>query len=67
MRLYHRAVDNLLAVLIVALVLVVIWRGPKTLPQIGNMLGRGVKEARKEIDDVQHGNGPPDPPDGPTS
>ncbi len=67
MRLYHRAVDNLLAVLIVALVLVVIWRGPKTLPQIGNMLGRGVKEARKEIDEVHKGSGPADPPDGPTN
>lgn len=67
MRLYHRAVDSLLAVLIVLLILVVIWRGPKTLPQIGSMLGRGVKGARKEIDDVQKGSDTADPTDGPTS
>lgn len=44
---------DLMVVLIVILVIVVIWRGPKTLPQIGNMLGRGVKEARKEMSDFQ--------------
>ncbi len=33
-------------VLIVILVLVLLWRGPKTLPQLGEALGRGVKEAR---------------------
>ena len=39
-------------VLLIVLIVVVIWRGPKTLPQIGSMLGRGVKAARdgaKEI------------------
>ncbi len=39
--------------LIVVLVLVVIWRGPKTLPQIGNMLGRGVKATREEVKSIQ--------------
>ena len=39
--------------LIVALVLAVIWRGPKTLPQIGNMLGRGVKATREEVKALQ--------------
>ena len=39
--------------LIVALVLAVIWRGPKTLPQIGNMLGRGVKATREEVKAIQ--------------
>ena len=34
--------------LIIILIVVLIWRGPKTLPQIGNMLGRGVKSARDE-------------------
>ena len=42
-----------LAVLIVVLIVVLIWRGPKTLPQIGAMLGRGVKEARSEADKVR--------------
>ena len=42
-----------LAVLIVVLIVVLIWRGPKTLPQIGAMLGRGVREARTEADKVR--------------
>jgi Sec-independent protein translocase protein TatA len=44
---------DLLIVLIVLLVIVVIWRGPKTIPLIGGMLGRGVKEVRKEASDIQ--------------
>jgi Sec-independent protein translocase protein TatA len=39
---------ELLLVLIVILVLVLLWRGPKTLPQLGQALGRGVREARRE-------------------
>lgn len=38
-----------LAVLVIILVVVVVWRGPKTLPQLGRMLGRGVNEARREL------------------
>lgn len=37
-----------LVILIIALVVVLVWRGPKTLPGIGAMLGRGVREARRE-------------------
>jgi Sec-independent protein translocase protein TatA len=44
---------DLLALLIVILIVAVIWRGPKTLPQIGAMLGRGVREARNEADKVR--------------
>jgi Sec-independent protein translocase protein TatA len=44
---------DLLAVLIVILIVAVIWRGPRTLPQIGSMLGRGVREARRETDKVR--------------
>ena len=40
-------------ILIVILVLVVIWRGPKTLPLIGRALGQGVREARHEIDEMR--------------
>jgi Sec-independent protein translocase protein TatA len=40
-------VDTLL-VLIVVLILVLIWRGPKTIPEIGKMFGRGIREARIE-------------------
>ena len=39
---------DLLLLLIVILVLAVLWRGPKTLPKIGEALGRGVKEAKSE-------------------
>jgi Sec-independent protein translocase protein TatA len=41
---------DLLAALIIILVIVLIWRGPKTLPQIGAMLGRGVRDARTEAE-----------------
>jgi Sec-independent protein translocase protein TatA len=39
-----------LVILIIALVVVLVWRGPKTLPGIGAMLGRGVREARRETE-----------------
>jgi len=56
-------VSDILLVLIVLLILVLIWRGPKTLPEIGRMFGRGVREAREEInrtrrDDSTPGDGP---------
>ncbi|TMG25465.1 MAG: twin-arginine translocase TatA/TatE family subunit [Chloroflexi bacterium] len=35
--------------LIVILALVLIWRGPKTLPQIGRSLGSAFKNARREV------------------
>jgi Sec-independent protein translocase protein TatA len=34
-------------ILIVVLIAVIVWRGPKTFPQIGAMLGRTVREARE--------------------
>ena len=37
-----------LLVLLVILGAVLVWRGPKTLPKLGEALGRGVREARKE-------------------
>jgi Sec-independent protein translocase protein TatA len=57
-------------VLIVILVLVIIWRGPRTLPKIGQALGRGVKAAREEAgsigDDAASTHAPPtDGPDSP--
>lgn len=44
---------DLLLILIVILVLVVMWRGPKTLPKLGEALGRGVREARTEATKAQ--------------
>ena len=50
--LYHPRMD-LIVVLIIALVLVIMWRGPKTLPLLGRAFGQGIKEARKEIDEIK--------------
>jgi Sec-independent protein translocase protein TatA len=40
--------SDVFLILLVALVIVLVWRGPKTLPGIGAMLGRGVREAKRE-------------------
>jgi Sec-independent protein translocase protein TatA len=44
---------DLVIILIAVLVIVIIWRGPKTLPLLGRAFGQGVKEARKEIEGVK--------------
>ena len=44
---------DLILVLIVVLVVVLVWRGPKTLPLLGKAFGQGVKEARKEMDEIK--------------
>lgn len=44
---------DLLLILIVILILAILWRGPKTLPKIGEALGRGVKEAKAEATTLQ--------------
>jgi Sec-independent protein translocase protein TatA len=60
---------DLLLVLIVILVLAVLWRGPKTLPKLGEALGRGVREARTEAakaqDEIQTRIGSADDPSAP--
>lgn len=48
-----------LVVLLIILVVAVVWRGPKNLPQIGRMLGRGVKSARTEFNDMRKGEDKP--------
>jgi Sec-independent protein translocase protein TatA len=50
-----------LAILIVILLIVLIVRGPKTLPQIGAILGRGVREARREAEHLRSPDAPDDP------
>jgi Sec-independent protein translocase protein TatA len=40
-------------VLVIILILVLLWRGPKTLPKLGQALGRGVREAREEASKAQ--------------
>jgi Sec-independent protein translocase protein TatA len=49
-----------LLVLLVILAVVLVWRGPKTLPKLGQALGRGVREARREVEDAD-----PDKPETP--
>ena len=44
---------DVLIILIVILILALMWRGPKTLPKIGQALGRGVKNAREEARDLR--------------
>ncbi|MEA2611773.1 MAG: hypothetical protein QOG32_1499 [Chloroflexota bacterium] len=66
---------DLLVILIVALVLVVMLRGPKTLPKWGAALGRGLREAKTEAvkaqGEIQNRtsgqNDPTDPSGGPSS
>jgi Sec-independent protein translocase protein TatA len=64
MREYHRPVPDLFVLLIVLLVLALVWRGPKTLPQLGAIFGRGVKAAREEADRMRSGDAPSDDPGG---
>ncbi|HYN69638.1 MAG TPA: twin-arginine translocase TatA/TatE family subunit [Candidatus Eisenbacteria bacterium] len=52
-----------LVILIIVLIVVLIWRGPKTLPQIGAMLGRGVRGARQEAEKLRATGGPTEPTD----
>ena len=40
--------SDVLVVLVIILGAVILWRGPKTLPKLGQALGRGVREARAE-------------------
>lgn len=44
---------DLMLILVIILIGVVLWRGPKTLPKLGAALGRGVKEARSEAEKAQ--------------
>jgi Sec-independent protein translocase protein TatA len=44
---------DLIVALIIVLIIVVIWRGPKTIPEIGRMFGRGVREARIEANKLR--------------
>ncbi len=45
--------ERILFLLILILVIVIIWRGPKTLPLIGRAFGQGVKEARREMNEIK--------------
>jgi Sec-independent protein translocase protein TatA len=42
-------VNDIMIILIIVLVAVLLIRGPRMLPKIGEAFGRGVKETRKEM------------------
>jgi len=56
---------DLLLVLVVILIIVLIWRGPSMLPQIGAALGLAVKGAREKMEADDGGDAPASSP-GPT-
>lgn len=52
-------------ILVVILIVALVWRGPKTLPKIGAMFGRGFRAARDETKDLRARNDTgPQPPAG---
>jgi len=53
---------DIAVVLIVVLVIVIMWRGPKTLPLLGRAFGQGVKEARREIESMKGDDADKDEP-----
>ncbi|GIW20888.1 MAG: hypothetical protein KatS3mg065_1184 [Chloroflexota bacterium] len=52
---YDAAVSDVALVLLLLIVLALIWRGPKTLPKLGQALGRGIREARREAQELTGG------------
>ena len=44
------ATVDLLLILIVALIILLVWRGPTMLPQLGEALGKTVKSIRESVD-----------------
>ena len=51
---------DLFVLLVVILIIALVWRGPKTLPQLGAILGRGVRAAREEADRLKTTDHPSD-------
>jgi Sec-independent protein translocase protein TatA len=49
---------DLAVILIIILVIALVVRGPKTLPQLGAIFGRGVKAARDEASRMRSGDNP---------
>jgi hypothetical protein len=57
---YDAPVSDVALVLLLLIVLALIWRGPKTLPKLGQALGRGIREARREAQELT-GDKEPEP------
>ena len=41
--------SDVLIVVLIILVIVLIWQGPKNLPKLGQALGRSISDFRKEV------------------
>ena len=41
--------SDVLIVLVIILVIVLVWQGPKNLPKLGSALGRSISDFRKEV------------------
>ena len=54
--------SDVAVVLIIILLIVLVWRGPKTLPQLGALFGRGVRAARDESSKMRAGDHKDDGP-----
>lgn len=55
-----------LVILIILLVVVIFWRGPSTLPKLGEALGKAVKGARDNMPDSKDEAADPDSSGDPT-
>lgn len=44
---------DILVILVIVLLVVLVWRGPRILPKWGEALGRGVRATRREISELQ--------------
>jgi sec-independent protein translocase protein TatA len=57
--------SDVLIVVVILLVIVLIWQGPKNLPKLGQALGRSISDFRKEVSTDEK---PAEPPkDDPTA
>jgi sec-independent protein translocase protein TatA len=43
--------SDVLIVLVIILVIVLIWQGPKNLPKLGGALGKSIKDFKTEVSD----------------
>jgi sec-independent protein translocase protein TatA len=59
--------SDVLIVVVVLLVIVLIWQGPKNLPKLGSALGKSIKDFRSEVsaDETPAAPAPPASPEPP--
>jgi sec-independent protein translocase protein TatA len=59
--------SDVLIVVVILLVIVLIWQGPKNLPKLGSALGKSIKDFRSEVsaDETPATQATPAPPASP--